>query len=440
MTTPQAKRLRQVSMLILSTLLFSFSMYAQSAPPSASPTYSRILPIAPTTGKATQDALRKATQGALLRGKAEMTKTQGNSPNSEGGKSKSPNSEGGKKIHDGESDISGSLDIKIGVKSVKNIIDGGDGNEAKTRIGVVSKSGISGKLTINLEELGDINNRVNGTNNKSYINIGTVENSKIGGESIIKVKAKNITSEVLGGKDNIADMRIGTVENSHIKTKLDINVDVEGEIKNSLKHGSNNQAIMKIGSIENSSLGEALIKVKAKNITNEVSGGTFNKAEMHIGTVGKNSDIKNKADIDVNVSGNIKNFVESTGSKNEAIMKVGSIENSKLGEAKIVVVAKNITNSITSNGNNNKAIMNVGTITNTNGVGKVDINVNINGDIRNSISGDGSDNEARMQIGGVNNAKVGRQVDITVKSQGDITNEITTGSKNKSEVTMGFVE
>lgn len=431
MTMLQSKRLKQVSTLMLSTLLFSFSMYAQSAPPSASPTMSIRPPI--STGPAGGNL----TRNALLKGNANITKAQSPFPNSKSGDS--PKSSGGKKIHDGESDIN-NLDIKIGVKSVKNIIDGGDGNEAKTRIGVVSKSGISGKLTINLEELGDITNKVNGTNNKSYINIGTVENSKIGGESIIKVKAKKITSEVLGGTDNMADMRIGTVENSHIKNKLDINVDVEGEIKNSIKRGSNNQAIMKIGSIENSSLGEAIIKVKAKSIINEVTGGTFNKAEMHIGTVGNNSDIKNKADIDVNVSGNIKNFVESTGTKNEAIMKVGAIENAKIGDAKIVVVAKNITNSITSNGNNNKATMNVGTITNTNGDGKIGIDVNITGDIRNSISGNGSDNEALMQIGGVNNAKVSGKVDIIVKSQGDITNEITAGSKNKSEVTMGFVE
>lgn len=292
-----------------------------------------------------------------------IAKAQAESPNSKSGDS--PKSSGGKKIHEGESDISGSLDIKIGVKSVKNIIDGGDKNEAKTRIGVVSQSGITGKLTIDLENLGDITNKVNGTNNKSYINIGTVENSKIGGsESIIKVKAKNITSEVLGGENNTADMRIGTVQNSHIKDKLDINVDVEGEIKNSITGGNDNNAIMKIGSIENTSLGEAIIKVKAKNITN----------------------------------------------------------------------------SITGNGNNNTATMNVGTIANTNGAGKAKIDVDINGDIKNSISGGGSDNEALMQIGGVTNAKVSGQVDIIVKSQGDITNEITAGSKNKSEVTMGFVE
>jgi len=151
----------------------------------------------------------------------------------------------------------------------------------------------------------------------------TSKGSNISGNVKIHVNAGKIQNLIMDGSNNQAHVRLGSIRNSTIKGNGDINVEA-GNIINTVS-GNNNMAVIRAGSIENSEVGSAKISVKAKNISNEVRGGSNNKSMVNLGSI-VNSKVKGKANIDIEVTNDIKMAIIG-GSDNTMAANYGSVLN-----------------------------------------------------------------------------------------------------------------
>jgi len=147
------------------------------------------------------------------------------------------------------SQISGSLNIKLNVGKINNILVNTSSSKGRVNVGYIKQSNITGKVKLDRINVGAIENRLeNARNSSAKVMVGVIKNSVVK-DANIAVDIKNIKNTVLGGSNNHAIVRAGVIENSRVKNRVDIDVSVSKSITNTIRGGNGNRSEVSLGVI-----------------------------------------------------------------------------------------------------------------------------------------------------------------------------------------------
>jgi len=145
--------------------------------------------------------------------------------------------------------ISGSTQIKLNVKNVKNLIEKSSNSTSRIMVGSVRQSQIKGDLDINVDAQ-NVKNTISGaTHSVAITRIGSVDNSSAQNISL-NVRTKNVTTGVIRGTRNRAITNIGSVANYKTNGNINLDINVTQDVDNTIRGGRGSTSVYSLGSID----------------------------------------------------------------------------------------------------------------------------------------------------------------------------------------------